>query len=314
MPSLRAQCREIRLFVITHNVMILIQIKVFYRAAASPFLPLLILPILPSLGCSKEPQMQTSDEIFCSELDKRGIGYSVTPEGLYKVQIDDQTVTISLENIRRNYDRDGDADAIVRFVEKVDTDFLSETPSWDEVRPYIRYSLEPSDYETGFDDVLFRPVTDELNQVFVYTPADGSRITWINESMLDDWGVTREQVVQQAEENMAAIVAETRFEVEEIDGSKLGMISTEETPFKASLILSPAFRDLVSPTHGWPVYVVVPCRDFAYVIRQDDRGFLGRLGGVVIKEYRNSGHSITKDVLEVSDDGITAIGTYPEPE
>jgi hypothetical protein len=78
--------------------------------------------------------------------------------------------------------------------------------------------------------------------------------------------------------------------------------------------LSPAFRDLVSPTHGWPVYVVVPCRDFAYVIRNDNRDFLGRLGSVVIKEYRNSGHPITKDVLEVSNDGITAIGTYPEPE
>jgi hypothetical protein len=306
--------RELRLLVIAYNVMILIQIKVFYRAAACPFLSLLVLSVLPLLGCSKEPPMRTADEIFCSELDKRGIGYSVTPEGLYEVQIDDQTITVSFENIRRNYDRDGDAAAIVRFVEKVDPDFLSETPSWSDVRPYIRYSLEPSDYETGFDDVLFFPLTDKLNQVFVYTPADGSRISWINESMLDDWGVTREQVVQQAEENMAAIVAETKFEVLEIDGRKLGMISTEETPFKASLILSPTFRDLVSPTHGWPVYVVVPCRDFAYVIRHDNRDFLDRLGGVVIEEYRKSGHPITKDVLEVADDGITAIGTYPEPE
>jgi hypothetical protein len=104
------------------------------------------------------------------------------------------------------------------------------------------------------------------------------------------------------------------LEVEVIDGNKLGMISTKETAFKASLILSPAFRDLVSPTHSWPVYVVVPCRDFAYVIRNDNRDFLGRLGSVVLKEYRNSGHPITKDALEVSENGITAIGTYPEPE
>jgi uncharacterized protein YtpQ (UPF0354 family) len=256
--------------------------------------------------------MHTADQIFRSELDKRGIRHSETPEGLYEVRINDQSVTVSLENIRRNYDRDGDPDAIVQFVEKIDTDFFAETPSWNEVKPYVRYSLEPSDYD--FDDVLFTPINEKLHQVFVFTSADGSRITWINQEMLDDWGVTREQVIQQAEENMAAIVAETKFEIEEIDGNKLGMISTEETPFKASLILSPAFRDLVSPTHGWPVYVVVPCRDFAYVIRKDNRGFLGRLGGVVIKEYRNSGHPITKDVLEVSNDGITAIGTYPEPE
>ena len=74
--------------------------------------------------------------------------------------------------------------------------------------------------------------------------------------------------------------------------------STEETPFKASLILSPAFRELVSPKLGWPVFVVVPCRDFAYVISGEDRDLLGRLGGVVVKEYQNSGYPITKDVLK----------------
>ena len=276
---------------------------------------LLILLVLLLLGaCSNDTNMQTADDIFRSELDKRDIGYSVTLGGLYEVQIHDQTLTVSLENIRRNYDRDSDADAIVRFVDQVNEDFFVETPPWDDVRPYVRYSLEPSDYETGFDDVLFNAISDELNQVFVYTPIDGSRIAWINESMLDDWGVTREQVVQQAEENMAAIVADTKLEIGEIDSDKLGLISTEETPFKASLILSPAFRNLVSPTHGWPVYVVVPCRDFAYVIRDDNRELLGRLGRVVIDEYRKSGHPITKDVLQVSDDGIKAIGTYPEPE
>jgi uncharacterized protein YtpQ (UPF0354 family) len=258
--------------------------------------------------------MLTVDQIFCSELDKRGLKYSVMPEGVYEFRINEQMVTVSLENIRRNYDRDGDPDAITQFVEKLTTEFLSETPPWDDVRPYIRYSLEPSDYGTFFDGVLFDRINDELNQVFVFTPADGSRITWIDESMLGDWSITRQEVLQQAEENMSAIIAKTNLEVEEIDGNKLGMISTEETPFKASLILSPAFRELVSPSHGWPVYVVVPCRDFVYVIRKNDHEFLSRLGGVVIKEYRNSGHPITKDVLEISDNGIAAIGSYPEPE
>ena len=92
------------------------------------------------------------------------------------------------------------------------------------------------------------------------------------------------------------------------------MLSTEETPFKASLILSPAFRELVSPTLGWPVYVVVPSRDFAFVIRREDRDFLDRLGHVVVREYDNSGYSITTDVLEVSDDGIKAIGSFRQPE
>ena len=92
------------------------------------------------------------------------------------------------------------------------------------------------------------------------------------------------------------------------------MISTSETPFKASLILSPAFRDLVSPTHGWPVNVVAPCRDFVYVIREDNRELLGRIGRVVVEEYRKASYRITKDVLQITDEGVTAIGTYAEPD
>lgn len=256
--------------------------------------------------------MRVADDIFRSELERRGIAYSITPTGLYEVQVDDQTAMVSLENIRRNYDRDGDAYAIVRFVDQIHLE--KDIPGWDDVRPYVRYSLEPSNYETGFDGVLLETISDELNKVFVYTLADGSRITWINESMLKDWAVTREQVVQQAEDNMAAIVEQTKFEVKEIDGMKLGMILTDETPFKASLILSRAFRHIVEPTHGWPVLAVVPCRDFAYIIREDDRELLSRLGRVVVDEYRNSGHPITRDVLLVADEGITATGTFPESE
>jgi hypothetical protein len=257
--------------------------------------------------------MKTADDIFRSELDNRGIAYSVTIEGLYEIQIHPQTITVSLENIRRNYERDSDAEAIIRFVDKVDTDFFSETPSWDEVREYVRYSLEPS-YEGEFQEVLFNAISDELNQVFVYISADGSQIRWIDESTIDNWGITREQMAHQAEKNMSAILAKTKFEIENIDGNSLGMLSTTETAFKASLILSPTFRDLVMPIHGWPVYVVVPCRDFAYVVSNDNLDFLSCLGGIVIDEYRKSGYPITKDVLRVSDNGITAIGTYPEPE
>ena len=157
-------------------------------------------------------------------------------------------------------------------------------------------------------------MTDELCKIYVYTPADGSFITWVNHFTVDDWGVSREQIVLEAEANMREIVAATRLECTDIDGVQLGMLSTTHTPFKASLILSPALRDLVSPVLGWPVYAVVPCRDFAFVISVKDRDFLSRMGRVVVEQYKKSGYPITKDVLQVSDAGITAIGTYPEPE
>lgn len=259
--------------------------------------------------------MQTADDLFRSELARRSLGYSIAPDGRYTVQVRDQVVTVSLDNIRRDCERDADAGAIGRFVDRIELAVSGETPDWDAVRLRVRYCLEPSNYEMDDpDDVLFRPINDELVQMFVYTNADGSQISWINKSMLPAWGVTEQGVVDQAERNMAAIVAGATLEVDEIGTSRLGWISTEEAPFKASLILSGAFRDLVSPTHGWPVCVVVPCRDYVYVIRDGDHELLGRIGSVVIEEYRNSGYPITKDVLQVSNDGIVAIGTYPEPE
>ena len=152
--------------------------------------------------------------MFRSELNERGIDYSTTAEDLYAIRLDDQTVTVSLENIRRDYERDGDPDAIVRFVDRIEGVIHEETPPWEELRPYIRYSLEPTDYETGFDEVLVNKVSDELIQVFVYTSTNWSQITWINESSLATWGVTREEVIRQAEENMSEILAQTTLEVQ----------------------------------------------------------------------------------------------------
>jgi uncharacterized protein YtpQ (UPF0354 family) len=256
--------------------------------------------------------MPTADELFRAELDRRGIAYSLTAEGTYAIDLGGTSLDTSLENIRRDYERDGDALAIIRFVDRLTVDHFASVPTWDEVRPFLRYSLETMDHGSALEDTLFDPVTDELCKIYVYTPPDGSYITWINHFTVEDWGAGREEIVEHAETNMRGIVLNTKLECTDVDGVKMGMLATNETPFKASLILSPAFRDLVSPALGWPVFVVVPCRDFVFVISVKDRGFLGRMGKVVIEQYRQSGYPITKDVLEVSEQGIVAIGTFPE--
>jgi hypothetical protein len=218
--------------------------------------------------------------------------------------------TISLDNIRRDYERDQDRSSIARFAAQLDTDFFSSVPSWSDVQPFVRYSLEPSDYEAGFADTLHQMVSADLVKVFVYISPDGSRISWVTNDMIADWEVTQDAVVALANKNMDQIVSETKLEIEDIEGVPLGMLNTQETPFKASLILSPEFRNLVSATHGWPVYVVVPARDFVYVIPKANRDFLGHVGAVVLREYNESGYPITADVLEVGDDGVTAIGSF----
>jgi len=60
----------------------------------------------------------------------------------------------------------------------------------------------------------------------------------------------------------------------------------------------------------WPVLVVIPCRDFIYVLEQDQE-LINRIGRVVVEEFQNSGYPITTEVLRISDDGIEVIGRFP---
>lgn len=251
-----------------------------------------------------------ADALFQAELDQRGLEYTINGDGLYEITLGDVVATVNLDNVRRNYERDKDREAISRFAEQLTTDFFGNIPTWEDVQPLVRYSLEPSDYEHGFADTLHQVVTDELVKVFVYVSPDGSRISWITDDILAEWQTARDTVIALANKNMDQLVSETELEIEEIDDVPLGMLNSQETAFKASLILSSEFRDLVSPSHGWPVYIVVPARDFVYVIPQSNRDFLGRLGTVVVREYNESGYPITQDVLEVGDDGVTAIGSF----
>ena len=252
----------------------------------------------------------TADEHFQAALQARSLSFEVDEDGCYHVQVGELTATVDLENVRRNYERDGDAEAVKRFAEQLDVNPFASRPSWDEVRPLLRYLLTPPKRDVGPDDTLYEPVADELEKIFVYTSPDGSRLSWIAPSMLTEWGVDRSEVIAAADENMDQLFDAVELETLTSDGVSVGTFSLDDTHFKASLILSPRFKTLVSPSYGWPVYVVAPARDFVYILATDDSDLLSRLGGVVLKEFTASGHPVTADVLEASDTGITAIGTF----
>lgn len=256
------------------------------------------------------PSRPTADELFQRELTERGLSFAIEESGIYRIEIGTVTASVSLDNIRRNYVRDKDPEAIARFAEQLKADFFGEIPDWKTAKRGVRFSLEPSDYASGFQDTLHDVLTDNLVKVFVVTPPDGSRISWISNSMVSKWGTTPDAVRREAAKNMDKLASETVLEIDDVDGVKLGMLSTTDTPFKASLILTKKFRSIVKPVLGWPVLAVAPARDFVFVLSLEDRGFLGRLGKVVLREFKESGHPITAEVLEVGDHGIKAIGSF----
>ena len=141
-------------------------------------------------------------------------------------------------------------------------------------------------------------------------------VTWLLWMRADDREHARaERAAQSVNEalqnNVGQVLTSLRASagLAKADGNALGMIPVD-SPYKASVIFAQAFKRLVEDEFGWPVLVVIPCRDFIYVVA-DNSPLLGKMGSVVVKEFRNSGYPITTEVLRVSDEGIEAIGQFP---
>lgn len=243
---------------------------------------------------------------FLRQLKNRGLPVSELDEVRFVVVVGDTELTVSLENVAREALRDRDMMAVDRFVDRI-VETRVALPGWTEAKSGIRFSAESS--EMDFGDALREAVSDEFSRVLVWVDPNESHIAWITPTQLKDWGIERFELEEAGRRNMSALMSATKLTIEEIDGHRLAMFETY-SPFKSSLIFSPNFREAVSPNLGWPVFVVIPCRDFMYALPEKDQELLSRMGEVVIREFEESGYPITTEVLRISDDGIEAIGKF----
>jgi hypothetical protein len=248
-----------------------------------------------------------ANAIFEEELARRGLVGERDGEHRYRVQVGDLSIHVNLENIRRNAEREGDPDVIRRFVAQVIHIGTAPELDWKDASRLLLLSAEPSDYDFG--DTIRSSVSDEVSRVLTLTDRGHSRVSWVTNTMCSEWGVTPETAVEAALRNQDALLAGLHMQIEQIDGHKLGMVPLD-SPFKASVIFAPSFKSLVEPDLGWPVWAVIPCRDFIYVIEEQSE-LVGRLGEVVVREFGSSGYPITTEVLRISSDGVEAVGKFP---
>jgi len=248
-----------------------------------------------------------ANRIFEDELSRRGFSFVREDEDTYHIKLEGREISVNLVNVRRNAERDRDPTAIIRFVDKVLETFPSRRPAWSEVSSLMLWAAELADQEFG--DSIRAVVTDEVMRVLTLTDLDQTKITWVTPDMCDEWGVTSEEAGAAAFRNQDKLLEGLELEVAEADGSPLGMVPLD-SPYKASVIFAPSFKRLVESVLGWPVLVVLPCRDFIYVVA-DNSPIVGQMGSVVVNEFRSSGYPITTEVLRISDDGIEAIGRFP---
>lgn len=266
-------------------------------------------------GSVKADKIEEARELFEAALRKRGITVVVV-DGGYEIHHDGGVLIANIDNVTRQYAQTGDVGLFDSFVSQIVGDEAGasgvatiEDPTWDEVRHRVYWSLLPRDVE--IDDTLAATVSRELRKVLVWTDPNEQHYTFIKPALLETWGVTAEQVVERAETNQAVLLEGKTMEISEVDGAKIGMIPVA-TGLKASAILASNFRTFVGDAIAWPVYVVVPCRDFALIFSQQDQALLDRIGGVTLREYAEGAYPLSTEVFAIDDNGIKAVGRFED--
>jgi hypothetical protein len=257
--------------------------------------------------------MSVSAEVatmFLDEMARRNIDVKLDADGQYSLNARGLSVKISLENLSRDFERDRDPDRVVTFVDSITS--LLELPDWQEAEGRIRWQPEPGDH--NFGDTLREPVSDKVALVLVYVDPSETQIRWLSPTDAEKWKKTHNELRAAAQTNMTRILHQTKIETAAVEEHRLGMLSNELNAFKAALLFCPNLKEVVEPVLGWPLFAVMPCRDFVYVLSQKDQPLLGRMGHVVMREYEKSGYPVSTEVFEITDQGLRAIGDYqPAP-
>src|SRR5262245_5040331 len=95
--------------------------------------------------------------LFLDELAKRNLDVKLDEEGNYTLHACGLSITVSLENVSRDFERDRDPDHVIRFVETI-TNVLV-LPDWQKAEGRLRWQPEPADHKFG--DTLRDAVSDK---------------------------------------------------------------------------------------------------------------------------------------------------------
>ncbi len=260
-------------------------------------------------GCKDKEKKDFVFDEFKSQIEKQGMKIdSVDETGLIYISKNELTLKISLDNVRKNYEKDKDTSHISDLVKTL-TSYSLEIPSdWAEAKNDIYISLFPNDYE--FKDFLHHTITDEFSKVYVHSGRD--MFTWITKDDLIKWNITEKELDKQANINADSLLVKAEISFDTIENRKLGSIEHEHTTLKGALLFSPSMKEKLKKDFGFPFYAVIPVRDFCYIFSEKDFDFFSeRIGKVVVDEYKKSGYPITTELLKFTDNGIEAVGKYP---
>ena len=249
------------------------------------------------------PSIMDASPLFEAELRRRGLAFRHRADGRYEVSLPTGALLVSVENLSRELRGDeDDVGRVARFTEVVTT----ATGSHALAPERLFWSLEPNDFAEGAPYRV--AVSQRTDRILTDYAADASRLGWVTSKDLDACGLSEQDASERAWSNLDVALRAARIQMETVEGAAVIWLETE-FPSKASLILAPCLREIVSPHIGWPVLAVVPDRGFVYLWPASRRELIPQFGRVVVGEYRRAPYPLTTEVFEISE-AVEAIGAF----
>ena len=258
-------------------------------------------------GAMSEP-IEGVTPVFESQLTERGIVFEPLDDGRYELKTQAGDMKIALDNLSRQYSRNQDEATVSRFIDSI-LSGLTLLPTWQDSQSHVFPMLESTVVDIG-DDTIRKAVTDSTRLLLVHFNEDAGIIRFLRGSDLGRWGISEDDAWKAAAATLDRVMQATEVSYIDAGDLRLGVIEANE-PYKASLIRAPSLRSKVEQELGWPIYAVAPSRGIVYLLAQKDIDQIGRLGDVVLKQFKSAEYPISTEIWEIGDDDIEMVGSFP---
>lgn len=246
------------------------------------------------------------DDLVSSELARRGWHCTIDePTARLVIHRQDGDSTLCLDNLRKEVAQNEDPTRIQRFFDSIEASWLSDKVPLNQANLF--WTLEPNDYHEK--PYVFEPVSSQVDQVLINFNRSAGLLNFVTPEMLESSRLTQAQAMDAAWDNLDIVLKDSKMECIDVEGTKLGMVSTQ-IPFKTALLLAPSLKAFVQSDLGWPILAVAPTRDFLYIWSAEDREFMSKVGSVVLNECAKGAYPVSTEVFEIDDEGIGAIGAF----
>lgn len=275
------------------------KLKIFFRIV---FYSLLL--ILFYKCTSPKPEDEVLNKVLAQFAKEKIILDSIDKDSLLCIDLGENTLKVSLYNLRKQYSEEKDDSLIINFVKNI-TRSYDEFPPWETAKKSIYFSLFDSEF--NYEETINNKFSKKLNQLYIYSTENGN--SWILSSELKTWGVTVDSIDKQALRNSAQLIDEATVVVDTIDEKKLAYFILEDETLKPSLLFAPNIKEKISKHIGWPVIAIMPARNVCFYFNEKDLDFFAeRIGANITKMHKESAYALSTEAFKISDKGISLIG------